>query len=206
MERLTQVPVAVLKPERFKDVIASDRYEAFAAAIATARRQFEGRAVWSINSTARGGGVAEMLRSLLAYARGAGIDARWLVIPGAPEFFRITKRIHNNLHGDPGDGGDLGEAEAAIYEHTLLRVIEDLAGLVRPGDLAIVHDPQPAGLCRALKGIGAIVLWRCHVGLDKPNGIARRAWDFLKPHIEVADGFVFSRKAFAWEGLPEDKV
>jgi trehalose synthase len=147
-----------------------------------------------------------MLRSLLAYARGAGIDARWLVIPGTPEFFRITKRIHNNLHGDPGDGGDLGEAEAAIYEHTLLRVIEDLAGLIRPGDLAIVHDPQPAGLCRALKGIGAIVLWRCHVGLDKPNGIARRAWDFLKPHIEVADGFVFSRKAFAWEGLPEDKV
>jgi trehalose synthase len=206
MERLTQVPVAVLPPERFKEVIAPDRFEAFARTIATARRQFEGRAVWNINSTAAGGGVAEMLRSLLAYARGAGIDARWLVIPGTPDFFRITKRIHNHLHGDAGDGGELGAAEAEVYEHTLLQVIEDLAGLVRPGDLAIVHDPQPAGLCRALKGIGAIVLWRCHVGLDEANGIARKAWDFLKPHIEVADGFVFSREAFTWEGLQKDKV
>lgn len=206
MERLTQVPVAVLKPERFKDVINSDRYEAFVAAIATARRQFEGRAVWNINSTARGGGVAEMLRSLLAYTRGAGIDARWLVISGTPDFFRITKRIHNNLHGDPGDGGDLAEAEVATYERTLLQMIGELAGLVRPGDLAIVHDPQPAGLCKVLKGIGAIVLWRCHVGLDKPNDVARRAWEFLKPHIEVADGFVFSRRAFVWEGLPDDKI
>lgn len=206
MERLTQVPVAVLKTERFKDVLASDRYEDFAAAIAGARRQFEGRAVWNINSTARGGGVAEMLRSLLAYARGAGIDARWLVIPGTPDFFRITKRIHNNLHGDPGDGGDLAEDEAATYERTLLQTIEDLAGLVRPGDLVIVHDPQPAGLCKVLKGIGAIVLWRCHVGLDKPNDVARKAWAFLKPHIEVADGFVFSRRAFVWEGLADDKI
>ncbi|MGH2787583.1 MAG: glycosyltransferase [Actinomycetota bacterium] len=206
MERLTEVPVAVLNPERFKNVIPAERYEAFAGAVATARKQFAGRAVWNINSTARGGGVAEMLRSLLAYARGAGIDARWLVIPGGPEFFRITKRIHNNLHGDPGDGGELGDAEADVYEQTLLQVLEDLARLVRPDDLVIVHDPQPAGLCKALKGIGAVVLWRCHVGLDKPNDVARSAWNFLKPHIEVADGFVFSRRAFVWEGLADDKI
>ncbi len=77
--------------------------------------------MWNVNSTARGGGVAEMLVSLLAYARGATVDARWLVISGDERFFAITKRIHNRLHGFPGDGGPLGEAEREHYERTLGR-------------------------------------------------------------------------------------
>ena len=74
-----------------------------------ARELLAGRVVWNVNSTARGGGVAEMLVSLLAYARGAGVDARWVVIPGNEPFFAVTKRIHNNLHSAPGDGGEGGE-------------------------------------------------------------------------------------------------
>ena len=70
----------------------------------------------NVNSTGAGGGVAEMLQTLLAYARGAGIDARWLVIEGDPDFFAITKRIHNGLYGSPGDGGELGAAERRHYE------------------------------------------------------------------------------------------
>src|SRR3712207_2794288 len=93
-----EVPVERLPSERFQEVLSSDQYERFTRAIAEARELFDGRVVWNVNSTARGGGVAEMLRSLLAYARGAGVDARWVVIEGEADFFRVTKRIHNHLH------------------------------------------------------------------------------------------------------------
>ena len=106
---LTQVPVKRLAPERFASIIPPDRFERFATAIKEAQGMLEGRVVWNINSTAKGGGVAEMLRSLLAYSRGASVDARWLVISGNNDFFRVTKRIHNHLHGAPGDGGELGD-------------------------------------------------------------------------------------------------
>src|SRR3712207_8112728 len=106
MEHLTHVPVGVLPTDRFQEVMDPDRYQDFVEAIAQAQQLFEGRVVWNVNSTARGGGVAEMLRSLLAYSRGAGVDTRWVVIEGDPEFFDVTKRIHNRLHGSEGDGGD----------------------------------------------------------------------------------------------------
>ena len=88
--------------------------------MSTAGQVLAGRVVWHVNSTARGGGVAEMLQSLLAYARGAGVDVRWLTIDGDPDFFRITKRIHNHLHGSAGDGGPLGPAERKVYDRRSL--------------------------------------------------------------------------------------
>src|SRR5437763_8915646 len=109
-----------------------------------------GRTVLNVNSTATGGGVAEMLQTLLAYGRGAGLDIRWLVIQGDPAFFAITKRIHNGLYGSPGDGGELGRTERRHYEQVLRENSEELLALVRPGDVVLVHDPQPAGLAAAL--------------------------------------------------------
>ena len=206
MDGLTQVPVGVLRPERFRDALSAERFELFAAVVGQARKLFEGRAIWNINSTARGGGVAEMLRSLLAYARGAGIDARWIVIPGNDDFFRVTKRLHNQLHGAPGDGGPLGPEEHALYDAALRPAADELAELVRPEDVVIVHDPQPAGLCRTLVSCGAVVLWRCHVGLDVPNPTARGAWSFLRNYVDPAHAYVFSRRAFVWEGLGDDKI
>ncbi len=114
MTPLTHIPVAPLPPERFRELLG-DRYREVADGIRRARDVFAGRAIWHVNSTARGGGVVELLRSLLAYARGAGVDARWVVIEGDRDFFRITKRIHNHLHGAPGDGGPLGDAEREAY-------------------------------------------------------------------------------------------
>lgn len=70
---------------------------------ARARHVFGDRVVWHVNATTHGGGVAEMLQTLLAYGKGVGIENRWLVIDGDPEFFSITKRVHNMLHGAPGD-------------------------------------------------------------------------------------------------------
>ena len=202
---LTDVPVSAVSPERFRGLLG-DGYAPLEEAVEAARRVLAGRAIWHINSTARGGGVAEMLHSLLAYARGAGVDVRWVTIAGNEDFFRVTKRIHNNLHGAPGDGGDLGDAERAIYEEALSQSAEALAGRLQPGDLVYLHDPQPLGLMSLLNHAGVRGIWRCHVGVDRPNDLARRAWAFLMPYVERADAYVFSRRAFVWDGLDEEKL
>jgi trehalose synthase len=206
MARLGEVAVAPLDPERFESVLDPERFAEFVEAVVHALEILDGRTVWNVNSTARGGGVAEMLKSLLSYAQGAGVDARWLVIEGSEEFFRITKRIHNNLHGDPGDGGGLGEDERAVYETVLANNAEELTTIVRPDDVVVLHDPQTAGLIPAVKDTGARVVWRCHVGLDLPEEDARRAWGFLIPYVRQAHSYVFSRQDFVWEGLEEDKI
>jgi trehalose synthase len=165
-----------------------------------------GRTVLNINSTATGGGVAEMLQTLLAYGRGAGLDIRWLVIQGDPDFFAITKRIHNGLYGSPGDGSDLGDTERARYEQTLRRNADELLALVRPNDVVLIHDPQPAGLAAVMKSAGAKVVWRCHVGADVPNEWTERSWSFLRPYLEGVDAFVFSRRSFAPSWVDESKL
>jgi trehalose synthase len=203
---LAHVPVSRLPIERFETVLAPERYELVRSAAERARRDLAGRVVWNLNSTSRGGGVAEMLVSLLAYARGVNVDARWTVIAGSDPFFALTKRIHNNLHGAEGDGGPLGDAEHGIYRDALEPNIAEFAELVQPRDVVIVHDPQPAGLIPRVKELGVPVIWRCHVGIDTPSELSRRAWRFLTPYVEQADAFVFSREAFVWEGLDSDRI
>ena len=145
-----------------------------------------------------------MLVSLLAYARGSGIDARWVVIEGDSEFFALTERIHNFLHGSSGDGGELDEAARGVFDAVTDRNAIEFRELIQPEDVVIIHDPQPAGLIPAIRDIGCPTVWRCHVGLDHPDALARRAWEFLIPYVRDADAYVFSREAFAWEGLEHD--
>jgi trehalose synthase len=201
----TQVPIRPLPPERFRALLG-ERYGEVEEGIRRARSLFAGRAVWHVNSTARGGGVVELLTSLLAYARGAGVDARWIVIDGDPEFFEITKRIHNHLHGAPGDGGNLGGREQSAYERVLAANAAQLLPLVRPEDVVVLHDPQTAGLVEPMRGAGARVVWRCHVGVDEPNELVRSAWEFLRSFIEPAEAYIFSRREFTWEGLDERRI
>jgi trehalose synthase len=203
---LTKVETGVFDPRRFQGVMSAAAWDDFSVALDRAGEVFAGRTVWNINSTGKGGGVAEMLMSLLAYARGANVDARWRVIEGNPEFFRVTKRIHNHLHGSPGDGGALGREEELVYRTALEPNAEALAKLVRPDDIVILHDPQTAGLVPSMTEIASVVVWRCHVGLDLPNDIARNAWAFLEPFVEPAAAHIFSRRQFAWEGLTPDKT
>ena len=203
---LLQVPVGALAPERFTEVLTEEQAVELNRIVAEGRRAFHGRVVWSVNSTPRGGGVAEMLRSLIAYARGGGVDARWVVVAGEEPFFRVTKRLHNRLHGAAGDGGRLGKRERALYERTLSTNAEDMLAIVRAGDLVLLHDPQTAGLTGPLRAAGAHVVWRCHVGLDTPNRLARSAWRFLLPYVAEAQAYVFSRAAFAWEDLDAERV
>jgi len=206
MSAIETVKVGRLDFERFESVMDPDRYTEFRQAVDRARALLEGRVVWNVNSTSRGGGVAEMLVSLLAYANGADVNARWEVISGTDPFFALTKRIHNNLHSSPGDGGDLGDEARRVYDEALAPNIAEFVDMVSPDDVVIVPDPQPAGLIAPLKEKGVAVIWRCHVGIDTPSELSRRAWNFLLPLVEPADAYVFSRRQFVWEGLDDDKI
>src|SRR3954453_24004364 len=95
-----------------------------------AQRALDGRTVWNVNATATGGGVAEMLMSLVGYGRGAGVETRWLVLDGSPAFFRFTKRLHNHLHGSPGDGGPVDDGQRGLYEEALKDDLRTLMTLV----------------------------------------------------------------------------
>jgi trehalose synthase len=195
--RLTDVDVEARSPEPLRSLIGGPRAASFDAIAAEARELLAGRAVINVNSTATGGGVAELLQTLLAYARGLGIDARWQVIRGEPAFFAVTKRIHNHLYGSAGDGGPLGAAERRTYEATLRGNAAELATTVRPGDVVLLHDPQTAGLAAAARQAGGIVVWRCHVGVDVPSPEVERAWTWLRPYLDDVDAFVFSKRSFA---------
>jgi trehalose synthase len=201
-----EVQVSPRSPERFRSVLRLDQVTALERGIEEGHRLLEGRIVWNVNSTARGGGVVELLRPLVGYARGAGIDARWVVIEGTPEFFAVTKRIHNRLHGSLGDGGPLDDEARSIYEGVLAANLRAFPGHVRPGDVVILHDPQPAGLAAAMKAAGAAVIWRCHVGVDDPDDLVRQTWAFLLPYVQPADMYVFSREDFVWDGLDRSRV
>jgi trehalose synthase len=202
---LEDVAVTPLPPERFDGVLTADGLTRFRETIARGRELLDGRTLWSVNSTARGGGVAEMLRSLVGYVRGAGLDVHWVVVPGDADFFRVTKRLHNRLHG-ADDGAPLGDEELAIYQRRCEDNAELLAARVGPDDVILLHDPQTAGMIPRLLELGVPVIWRAHIGLDMPNDAARAAWRFLTPFVEPATAFVFSRPAYAWEGLDEQRI
>ena len=195
-----------LDANRLAPVIGPERIAQLYEVAAATRERLGDRRVVNVNSTATGGGVAELLYRLLGYARGVGIDADWLVIRGEPEFFAATKRIHNWLHGSPGDGGAIGAAERRAYERVTEANAKSVLDAITPGDVVIVHDPQPAGLVPRLVDHGALVVWRCHVGIDSPNEWTERAWDFLRPYVEPADACVFSRGAFAPSFLPAERL
>ena len=135
-----------------------------------------------------------------------GIETHRLVIEGDARFFEITKRIHNRLHGDLGDGGSLGEPERRHYDDTMARELTDMLRLVRAEDLVVVHDPQPLGLVPGLATTGATVVWTCHVGADTPNDITRSAWDFLRDDVRWARAATFTRQAYAWDGLDPNAI
>ena len=205
MAELQQVEIEPAPLERFRPLLG-DRFAEIERAAAGARESFAERRIWHLSSTAQGGGVAEMLRALLPYVRGAGVDTRWLVLPETEGFFAVTKRIHNRLHGHEGDGGELDEEARHTYERALSSCAEELGRLVEPGDVIYLHDPQTAGLAPAMREAGLAVVWRCHVGVDRPNELAREAWDFLRRYVEAADAYVFSRREYLWEGLDEERA
>ncbi len=201
MSLLHAVEVPRLPVSRLEPVIGASRYELLTWGANVVRHMLAGRTIWNVNSTAAGGGVAEMLQVLVGYVQDLDIPVGWLVITGDAEFFAITKRLHNQIHGSMS-GAPLGAAEAGHYAQMLAANAVELAARVRPGDVVLLHDPQTAGLAAPLAQAGARVVWRCHIGVDWENKATRAGWDFLRPHLAAAEAFVFSRQEYVPSWIP----
>lgn len=201
-----EVLVPARSVEPFAEIVGVDRIRALERLAADLRATVGEREIWNVNTAASGGGVAEMLRSFLRYSRGLGVDVRWLVFQGPPDFFRVTKRVHNALHGARGDGSPMGPEQAALYDRVTRENAVAIDALVRPGDLVICHDPQTAGLVPHLLARGVSVVWRCHIGHERHEAEVDRAWGFLRPYIEDVPLAVFSRAAYAPAWLRRTRV
>ncbi len=206
MINVSEVDVPRLPLHRLESVIGVERTKRLLSTAEAAQRMFAGRTLWNVNSTATGGGVAEMLQVLVGYTLGAGIAVRWAVIAGDPEFFAITKRLHNQIHGDPGDGGSLDTAQASHYTEVTAANARMLLERVHSDDVILLHDPQTAGLVPTLRAAGATVVWRCHIGADVQNRYTKAAWNFLRPHLAGADAMVFSRAQYVPPSLHDTPV
>jgi len=150
------------------------------------------RTIWMVNSTSRGGGVAEMLPTMVGLLRDLGIRTEWIVIESPePAFFDLTKRLHNLIHGQRD--GALGPDERALFERVNEWNADWMRSRVKPGDVLIVHDPQPMALAGALKrDMPLTAVWRCHIGLDEDLPSTRTAWTFLEPFAGAYERAVFS--------------
>jgi trehalose synthase len=194
--------VPALAVSELEPVIGPERYARLVTAAAKFRQRLGPRSIWTVSSTAVGGGVAEMLQVLVGYAAGLEIPIQWTVIGGDPEFFAITKALHNQIHGQAAGTAMIGPAAAGHYEQVLAANADELLKRVRPGDLVLLHDPQTAGLTGALTRGGALVVWRSHIGVDFENDLTRAAWAFLRPYLEPARAYVFTRRQYVPSWIP----
>lgn len=174
-----------------------------AAAVQTLREdaerlvpQLEGRTVWMVNSTAQGGGVAELLPPQIALLRHLGVDARWAVIESdKAEFFAFTKRIHNMMHGEEESPPSREDRE--LYDAVSRANADALRSHVAPHDILVIHDPQPLGAGALLaREIGVRAVWRCHIGLETSTAATQAAWDFLEPYTSAYHACVFTAREY----------
>ncbi len=163
--------------------------EAEAATLVPALR---GRKVWMINSTAQGGGVAEMLPRMVSLLRELGVDVEWAVMETErTEFYELTKRIHNTIHGV--GAGAFSPADRELFETVGRENAKALRREVGRRDLIVVHDPQPIVMGSLLKEErGVTALWNCHIGLDRRLPSTATVWQFLKPYACAYDHAIFS--------------
>lgn len=151
-------------------------------------RPLQGRRVEMVNSTAVGGGVAEMLNQLVPLAEELGLAIRWDVITGGNDFYEVTKSFHNALHGAPYQANPRDfEIFRAYQEKNLKRLPMD-------AEFVVIHDPQPVGLIDDRGQKQSHWIWRCHIDLSHPN---LDVWNFLEGYVCRFDGSIFSSPKFA---------
>lgn len=150
--------------------------------------RLEGKTILNVNSTAVGGGVAEILTRIIPLLKDLGIDAQWSVIKGNERFFAVTKNMHNALHGVdvPVTGDDLD-----FFVDVNRR---NAAEMDLTSDILFIHDPQPIVLVEKKEELGRKWIWRCHIDFTDPRP---ELWTFLKRYIERYDDAVFSAPAFS---------
>ncbi|PIR65381.1 MAG: glycosyl transferase family 1 [Candidatus Omnitrophica bacterium CG10_big_fil_rev_8_21_14_0_10_43_8] len=147
--------------------------------------RLKGKVIQQVNSTSVGGGVAEILNRMIPLLKELGVDSRWDFIKGGAQFFDVTKKFHNALHGKKED---ITKHDFEIFEDTSRKNIEELDTY---GDIVFIHDPQPVALVKKKKGNKWV--WRCHIDVSRPN---KDVWNFLKGYIKNYDSAVFSAPSF----------
>ncbi|MBM3244677.1 MAG: glycosyltransferase, partial [Candidatus Omnitrophica bacterium] len=148
--------------------------------------KLQGKMIQHINSTAVGGGVAEILNRMVPLLKELGVDTRWDLIKGGEQFFGVTKKLHNALHGRPET---ITQHDFDAFMETSLKNIEEVDIL---GNVVFIHDPQPVALVK--KKSDNKWIWRCHIDVSNPN---QKVWDFLKGFIVQYDSAVFSAPSFS---------
>jgi len=151
-------------------------------------RELKGKTIKMVNSTAVGGGVAEMLNRMVPLLSELEVPTHWDVITGGNDFFEITKAFHNALHGAPYD---LTKSAQEIF---LMYNEQNRERMHFEEQMVVIHDPQPAGLVRSKPESEAHWVWRCHIDLSNPDA---RVWEFLRPFVEQYDAAIFSAQSFA---------
>ncbi|MHB1843900.1 MAG: glycosyltransferase [Deltaproteobacteria bacterium] len=170
--------------DAYREVVGEEEI----AEIRRLARPLKGARVQHVNSTAVGGGVAEILARLVPLMQQVGLDARWDVITGHPAFYGVTKAFHNALHGAEVD---IQSEMFRIFE----QVTHDNLGLVDPDlDFGIMHDPQPVGLVQARNSKKGKWIWRCHIDLSDADP---KVWGFLRPQVDRYDAAVFHLPDYA---------
>lgn len=181
----------MLRLEDFRTIVPDDTL----AEIYARARGLYGKHIVHINSTYQGGGVAEILHSLVLLMNDVGISTGWRILHGTPDFFNITKKFHNALQGA---GINLSERKKQIY----LQTNESFSKFTHINhDCVIVHDPQPLPLIRPYTKKQPWI-WRCHIDLTDPH---KQLWDFLKGFLLKYDQVVISSEKYLKDDLPVDQ-
>ena len=149
--------------------------------------RLSGKVIQNINSTLTGGGVAEILTRMVPLLNQLGVDARWTTIKGSEEFFSVTKKFHNALHGRKEH---ISSEDFSLFLEVNKRNIEELKF---QGDIIFIHDPQPAALITEKKELGGKWIWRCHIDVSNPD---KKVWEFLRNFVIEYDAAVFSSPNF----------
>jgi trehalose synthase len=154
-----------------------------------------GKRVLHLSATAFGGGVAEILYTLVPLMQDVGLETEWRVIHGQDEFFDVTKTVHNALQGNPRSLDDAQREVFKSYNRMNAEALQDSF------DFVVVHDAQPAAMIEHRRDAGSHWIWRCHIDLSTPN---EDVLEFLRPWLAQYDATVFHRQAYvpSQNGLP----
>ncbi len=168
----------------YKDVVGRD----VVGELYTLASHVGNRSIKMVNSTAVGGGVAEMLHRVVPLLNELGIETRWEVIKGGADFFDVTKAFHNALQGKEE------YFEQEVFKTYLAYNEMNYQEMSFDEDLIVIHDPQPAALIKWQKKRKNKWVWRCHIDMSHPN---QQVWDFLRPYVELYDAAIFSSPLFS---------
>jgi trehalose synthase len=194
---LSSVPTTPKSIEDYRAVIGEERTEE----ILSLAREMRGARVLHVNATAFGGGVAEILATMIPLMNDLGLRAEWQVIKGADEFFNITKAMHNSLQGMYYDWTPAAREIWLTYNRMNAELFDDSY------DYVVIHDPQPAAMLSFLderQGTHrGTWVWRCHIDLTDAQA---EVWDLLRPHVERYDGAIFTMKDYVKEDLKHPRI